>query len=274
MKLTNSLLGDLVTEYADLRPQIYFKSSLTALARAMQDLALADNEPYLVIANFQQEKFFRQQERRFQGMAFKSDHVYVLGVPDTESSFAVANSDYETIPIKSTDTLAGERYLVIIGQQYSACLVVREKLSVTELRDITSVVEEGERFEGIWSFQRDLVYTAADWLLGRITNYRPELREKTQRARKLFVTKQKQNRQSLLTTQYIDLNIFTQRLVTYLQTGQYKLLKAYKAIATAERKESLINKIAAAQRSSLNPEEILSTTVRELGQLFTIPSQS
>jgi signal transduction histidine kinase/DICT domain-containing protein len=268
MKLTNSLLGDLVTEYANLRPQIYFQSSLTALARAMQDLVLADNEPYLVIANFQQEKFFRQREHRFQRMAFKGDHVYILGVPDPESSFAVANSSYETIPIKSTDTLAGERYLVIIGQQYSACLAVREKLSVAELRDVTSVVEQGERFEGIWSFERDLVYTAADWLLGRITNYRPELREKTQRARKLFITKGKLNRQSLLTTQSIDLNIFTQRLVTYLQTGQYKLLKAYKAIATAERKESLINKIAAAQRSSLNPQEILSTTVRELGQLF------
>lgn len=268
MKLTNSLLGDLVTEYTNLRPQIYFKSSLTALARAMQDLVLADNEPYLVIANFQQEKFFRQQEHRFQRMAFKGHHIYILGVPDTESGFAVADTSYETIPIKSTDTLAGERYLVIIGRQYSACLAVREKLSLAELRDITSVVEQGERFEGIWSFERDLVYTAADWLLGRITNYRPELREKTQRARKLFVTKRKQNRQSTLTNQSIDLNIFTQRLVTYLQTGQYKLLKAYKAIATAERKESLINKIAAAQRGSLNPQEILSTTVKELGQLF------
>lgn len=128
MKLTNSLLGDLVTEYANLRPQIYFKSSLTALARAMQELVLADSQPFLVIANFQQEKFFRQQEQRFQNMAAKSDHVYILGVPDTESSFTAANSGYETVPLESTDTLAGERYLVIIGQQYSACLGVREKL--------------------------------------------------------------------------------------------------------------------------------------------------
>lgn len=268
MKLTNSLLEDLVTEYANLRPQIYFKSSLTALARAMQDLVLTDNEPYLVIANFQQEKFFRQQAHRFQRMALKSDHVYILGVPDTESSFAVANSGYKTIPIESTDTLAGERYLVIIGQQYSACLAVREKLSVTELKDPTFVAKPEQRFEGIWSFNREITYTAADWLLGRITNYCPELREKTQRARKIFIIKHQLNSRSLLTTQSIDLNIFTQRLVTYLQAGQYKLLKAYNAIATAERKESLINKIASAQRSSLNPEEILSTTVRELGQLF------
>jgi DICT domain-containing protein len=268
MKLTNSLLGDLVTEYTHLRSQIYFKSSLTALARAMQDLALADHQPCLVIANFQQEKFFRQQEHRFQRLASKSDHVYILGVPDIESGFAVDNSGYETIPIKSTDTLAGERYLVVIGRQYSACLAVREKLSLTELRNVTSAVDQGARFEGIWSFEREIAYTAADWLLGRITNYRPELKAKTQQARKLFVTKGKHHHQSLDPNQSLDLGIFTQRLVTYLQTGQYKLLKAYKAIAAAERKESLSNRIASAQRSSLNPQAILSTTVKELGQLF------
>lgn len=104
--------------------------------------------------------------------------------------------------------------------------------------------------------------------MGRINNYRPELKEKTKQARKLFVTKLRERRKSLLTTESIDLGIFTQRLVIYLQSGQYKLYRAYQAIATAERKEVLINKIAAAQRSSLNPEEILATTVRELGQLF------
>ena len=270
MDLTNSLLGDLVTEYASLRTQIYFKSSLIALSRAMQDLVLADRPRYLVIANFQQEKFFRQQERRFQRMAIASEHVYVLGVPEAKSSFDVDNPGYEIIPIGSTDTLAGERYLVIIGQRYSACLAVRDKLSVKDLRNMESAIEQGERFEGIWTFERDIAYTAADWLLGMIANYRPELKQKAQRARELFKLRSDlSSRRSLLTTQSVDLGIFAQRLVTYLQAGQYKLLKAYKTIATAERKESLINKIAAAQRSSLDPQEILRTTVRELGQLFS-----
>ena len=268
MNLTNSLLRDLVTEYVALRPQIYFKSSLTALASAMQDLVLTSQDSYLVIANFQQSRFFLQQERRFRKMALKNDQVYILGIPEAESSFTVANSGYETIPIESTDTLAGERHLVIIGQQYSACLVVQEKLSVKELRDPSSVVEPGERFEGIWTFERNITATAADWLLGRIANYCPELREKTQRARQLFNLTQEFASKPRLTSQSVDLGIFTQRLVTYLQAGQYKLLKAYKKIAQAERKEALINKIAAAQRSSLNPQEILRTTVRELGQIF------
>ena len=269
MDLINSLLRDLVTEYTHLRPQIYFKSSLIALARAAQDLVLADNDECLVIANFQQEKFFHQQKHRFRSMATKSSHVYILGVPNTKSNFALDDSGYETIPIASTDTLAGERYLVIIGARYSACLAVRDKLSLKDLKNTGSSIEQGERFEGIWSFDRDIAYTAADWLLGIIANYRPELREKTQQARKLFKLRVSGERQSLSTSGSVNLNIFAQRLVTYLQAGQYKLLKAYKAIASAEKKESLFNKIASAQRSSLDPQAILLTTVEELGKLFT-----
>ena len=348
MELTNSLLGDLVTEYIELRPQIYFKSSLIALARAMQDLVLADESETIVIANFQQERLFRQQESRFQRMASKSNHVYVLGVPEVESNKArkdLSNSEfdsedtdlrirtvtstlkgtassqqrrmeqmfpvcklqvmrserksattcsqinqsvsshmsnrvnrssdrgasdncsYETIPVEPTDTIAAERYLVIIGQHYSACFAVKEKLTTVDSQDFIFGTEEGKKFEGIWSFDRNVAYSAADWLLGIIANYRPELKDKTQQTRELF--RLRKNRGSkLLTAQSVDLGIFAQRLVTYLQSGQYKLLKAYKAIAVAERKESLVNKIASAQRSSLNPQEILKTTVRELSNLF------
>lgn len=268
MDLTNSLLQDLVTEYASLRPQIYFKSSIVALSRALQDLVLADHQQYLVIANFQQEKYFRQQQQQFRRMASKGDQVYILGVPDPKSGFDVANLDYKTISLKPTETLAGERYLVVIGPQYSACLVMHEKLSVKDLKDRVSLVKQEKIFEGVWTFDRGITYTAADWLLGRINNYRPELREQTKHARELFKFEQNLDNRSIFTNQSIDLGIFTQRLVTYLQASQYKLVKACKAISAAERKESLINKIGAAQRSSLNPEEILSTTVRELGQLF------
>jgi len=268
MDLTNSLLKDLVTEYKNLRPQIYFKSSMIALARALQDLVLTDRQQYLVIANFQREKYFRRQQQRFQQMAVNNQQIYVLGVPEAESGFAVDNLDYETIPLEPTDTLAGERYLVLIGQQYSACLVVQEKPSWKNSGEQTSIANQEEVFEGFWTFERDVTYAAADWLLGRIANYRPELIQKTQQARKLFRLQRNRRNNSFAAAPLVDLNIFTQRLVTYLQAGQYKLVKAYQAIAVAEKKESLINKIAAAQRGSLNSAEILSTTVRELGQLF------
>jgi hypothetical protein len=54
--------------------------------------------------------------------------------------------------------------------------------------------------------------------------------------------------------------------VTYLQAGQYKLLKAYRSISAQEQKERLVNSITAAIRRSLNPDEILEVAVQELGQ--------
>jgi len=214
MDLTNSLLKDLVTEYQSLRPQIYFKSSMVALARALGDLVLGSTQPFLVIANFQHEKYFRQQQQRFQRMANKSEQVYVLGVPEAESNFALGNLGYETIPINPTDILARERYLVVIGQQYSACLAVKEKFPLVGSRNKVSLVQQEQVYEGIWTFERDIVYSAADWLLGRINNYRPELREKTQQARRMFRLHRNRKNKSVLATPAIDLGNFTQRLVT------------------------------------------------------------
>ena len=62
---------------------------------------------------------------------------------------------------------------------------------------------------------------------------------------------------------------FAQRLVTYLQAGQHKLLKAYAAIAAQERKERLVNLITTAMRQSLNPQEIVEVAVQELGNALS-----
>jgi signal transduction histidine kinase len=54
--------------------------------------------------------------------------------------------------------------------------------------------------------------------------------------------------------------------VTYLQASQYKLHKAYRAIAAQARKERLVNSISTAIRRSLDPREILQVAAQELGQ--------
>lgn len=262
MNPTNFLLPNLVKSYSHLRPQIYFKSSLLALARAMEDLVIAGDDSPLVIANFQQERFFRPQEQRFHRIAQKTNQVYVLAVPNDEFGFVGSNSIYETVPLGSTDTLAREKFLIIVGQHYSVCLVGRE---IEEYKKIQIPIEQGKRFEGFWTFDFDITQGAAQLALDAIAVYRPELNQKIARARSLYFNHRESN-QPL--SQHIDVVVFTQRLVTYLQAAKYKLLKAYKTIAVAERKESLINKITQAQRQSLDPQEILEITVRELGQIF------
>lgn len=261
--MANSLLRDLLQELPELRPQMYFKSSLTALSHAMEDLVLAEEDSPLVIANFQQERFYRQEIRRYKQIAQKTDQVYVLAAPEAESGFAVDEHPYATIPLDASDSLALEWHLVIVGSSYTACLVCREQLTNALPMD------QARRFEGIWTFDPQVSRTAARLLLGQIATYRPELTLKVERAWQRYRLTLDTPAPALIPTpQAIETEIFAQRLVTYLQANHYKLLKAYRVIATQESNQRLLNVITTAVRRSLNPQEVLAVAVQKLGERF------
>jgi len=265
------VLADLLQELPDLRPQIYFKSSLTALSHAMEDQVLASSDPPLVIASFQRERFYRQEAHRYQKIAQKSDQIYVLAAPET--SFTNGYDHYEMVAFNPEDSLTQEWHLVVIGQQYASCLICRERLTSTLSEEENLVdIDTSRRFEGIWTFDRQVTKKAAEILLQRILIYRPELKTKIKRAQKQFLqvkaaeVKKKDAQESPI----VNPDPFVQRLVTYLQAGQYKLLKAYKSISEQERKERLVNSITAAIRQSLNTHEILKKATQELGQAMQV----
>ncbi|MGH8000956.1 MAG: DICT sensory domain-containing protein [Brasilonema sp.] len=264
MKTSDSILQDLLQTLPHLHPKVYFKTSLTALSHAMEDLILAGTDNPLVIANFQQERFYRQESRRYQRIAQRTDQVYVLAAP--ESDFVAASTPYATIPFDPDDDLAQEWHLIIIGQKYAACIVALEFASPV---DVVSS-DQARQFKGIWTFDRQVSMIAAQLLLDKILAYRPELAASVKRAQKRYGLKSK----ALLDkaadrVPEIDARLFTDRLVTYLQASEYKQIKAYRTITKKERNERLINVITAAIRSSLKPEEIFKVTVKELGQLFS-----
>ncbi len=266
MTITKSLFSYLVTAYPHLRPQMYFKSPLMALCRAMEDLVLAGDDAPLIIANFRLGQFFRPNMRRYQKISQITDQIYIFVDSTQKTDIGNITEDqenYKVIDLKSTDILVEERHLVIVGQQYTACVIGQEQGE----NDV--YIEQGKRFEAFWTFERNISHTAAKWLLEKIALARPELAENLQQAQELYnLTLNAPTKKILLTTQSVDLEVFAQRLVTYLQAGQYKLFKAYQVIARAERKERLINDISSALRSSLDPKEVLQITVNELGQLF------
>ena len=263
---TKSLFRQLVTAYPHLRPQMYFKSPLMALCRAMEDLVLVGDDAPLIIANFRLGQLFSPNMRRYQRISQITDQIYIFvdsqqqldpGYRDQEES------NYKIIALDETDILIEERYLVIVGQQYTACVVGQEQ------GENDSFIDQGKRFEAFWTFEKNICHTAAKWLLEKIAQARPELGESLRHTRELYnLTLNTRTKKFLLATQSIDLEVFAQRLVTYLQAGQYKLFKAYQVIAAAERKERLINSISSALRSSLDPLEVLQITVNELGNLF------
>ncbi len=251
-----SVLEALLQSLPRLKPQIYFKSSLTALSHAMEDQVLAGDRAPLIIASFQKERFYRQEAHRYERIAAHTQQLYVLAAPET--SFVSQSGPYETVAFSPADALVREWHLVVLAPDYATCLVCREREGAPE------TIDQARRFEGVWSFERPVAQTAAEFLLGRIHHYRPELGAKLQAARQEFL-------QAPYPDSYnIDPAPFAERLVTYLQAGQYKLLKAYRSLADQGRREQLVNLIVTAIRRSLNPEEILGITVRELGQALQV----
>ena len=266
MSISKSVVQQLLDDCKDWRPQMYFKSSLTALSHAMEDLVLNDSDKPLVIASFQRERFYRQESHRYKRIANKSDQVYVLAAPET--SFSNSSIDYETIAFEPDDALAKEWHLVIIGKHYASCLICREHNVPPSDHKYGAVIDTNRRFEGIWTFDRSVTLAAAKIMLDRISIYRPELANKIRKAHLSYLTPKSKSaaKASQIKSPLTNPDPFVQRLVTYLQAGQYKLLKANKSLAIKQQKEQLLNSVTDAVRRSLNPKQILQVAVQKLGE--------
>lgn len=267
MSISTSVLAELLNALPHWRSQMYFKSSLTALSHAMEDRILAGTDAPLAIASFQRERFYRQEAHRYRRIAQRGDQVYVLAAPETD--FSNHSGEYETIAFDPTDALAQEWHLIIISSQYTNCLICRER-TTPHTHPLESAIDNNRRFEGIWTFDREVTLKAAEILLNRIALYRPELQDKIDRARQQYLAPRpaKRRRKAPEISPEVNPDPFVQRLVTYLQASQYKLLKAYRSIAAQEQRERLIHLMTVAIRQSLDPEEILEVAVEKLGQVL------
>lgn len=265
MSISKSVVQQLLDNCPGWRPQMYFKSSLTALSHAMEDLVLNDSDTPLVIASFQRERFYRQESHRYRRIAHKSNQVYVLAAPETD--FSNDSTDYETVAFKPDDALAQEWHLVIIGQHYASCLICRERHVPATEHKYVSAMDTNRRFEGIWTFDRSVSMEAGKLILARIAQYRPELADKIAQAQSLYITDSSVTQATIQTESPLaNPDPFVQRLVTYLQASQYKLLKANKSLAVKQQKEQLLNSVTDAVRRSLNTKQILQVAVQKLGE--------
>lgn len=275
MSISTSVLSDLLQSLPYLRPQLYFKASLTALSHAMEDQVLAATlDQPLIIASFQRERFYRQEAHRYQRLSQRSNQIYVLSAPETE--FVNSSEYYEKVAFEPDDALSQEWHLVVVANNYATCLVCRENLgSIAKNQELRNMIpsldmDTARRFEGIWTSERGVSLKAAELILSRILVYRPELADKVAQVCQRFgIGESKRELGAAIQNEYacdIDTDPFVQRLVTYLQASQYKLHKAYRSITAQARKERLVNSISTAIRRSLDPQEILQVAAQELGQ--------
>ena len=247
---------------------MYFKTSLTALSHAMEDQVLAGDDSPLMIASFQQERFYRQEAHRYLRLAEITPQIYVMAAADTKFADVDGTARHETIAFDPEDALVNEWHLVVLGKQYTACLICREHYQGSQKPKVVSgapALDQSRRFEGIWTLNRHVCEQAAYILLRRIATYRPDLSDKIAQAQTQFIPIELLEGKSY-GEEIAESSPFAQRLVTYVQASQYKLLKAYKALAAKENRERLINSITAAIRQSLNPTEVFAIATHELGQ--------
>ncbi len=273
MQQSTSLLQDLIQSLPELKVRLYFKAALTALSHAIEDLVLDGNDRPLVIANFQQERFYRQETQRYQRIADKSDHVYVLAVPET--ALIELPVPYATIGLDPADELAQEWHLVVVSDRYCAALICREYAAPVD----TSALDTARQFRGLWTFDPTVSRLAAAQLLQRVARYRPDLGDAIAQARRQYqlptetavnLTVNLTGTAPILRSSLsdVDVQLFSDRLVTYLQASQYKQVKAYRRVVEQERQERLLNQISSAVRQSLKLEDVLTVAVQEVGQFF------
>lgn len=160
MLIATSLIQELLEAQPQLRPQMYFKSSLTALSRAMEDQVLAGTDHPLVIISCQRERYYRKALHRYARLAARSPQVYILATPEQE--FGDGAEPYETIAFDEADPLTQEWHVIVVGQQYAACLACREhpKLQTSDALNAPRM-DQARRYEGIWTFDRRVSCQAA-----------------------------------------------------------------------------------------------------------------
>jgi diguanylate cyclase (GGDEF)-like protein len=218
------------------------EQTIAQLHRYFEDVVLENNLAALVI-----ESLPSMHERSLRDLA----HVRDIGRAAQRAFFFVSQDDAlnnlplrvsehdrEPVLLKRTeqDELE-ERFVVIADSRFSALLAsVRNK------------DEEGQSGdEVIWTFEPDIVYSALEYLMARVTAERP-----------------------------FQANIFTSAVkssmpkATSLQLTVSVTTKLARLLQAQAGREVAVNRIATAIRNSLELGDILQTTVNEVGRALNV----
>ncbi|MDQ4026141.1 MAG: EAL domain-containing protein [Actinomycetota bacterium] len=133
------------------------QKTLLAISRQLEKEALALNEPPVVVASFQEERFFTDRTKAlYSELAKRASFVAALGVgmaPEPVPGVRGAN-------LPSDDPLRGEWVVLVVGSHFSAAFAGRD------LGDPGPNVDR--RFDLALTYDRDVVLQVAQSLLGRV----------------------------------------------------------------------------------------------------------
>ncbi len=217
--LEGSILQQLETAHRHstrpIRFGVYYKNTLVSLCHALEDHILTDDSTPLVIAAFQQGKWYLQEAIRYADIAQKSRQIVIMAALD--AGFAEQPTrvlpNVNLVTLEPADPVAQEWHLIILSPKYTA-MVICQELSEADYGSAGLPASDIERkFYGLWTFEPELVQETALLAIAHIERYNPEL------AKQLIAHKQ-EIQPSLTTPEH--LGTVVSRVVDYLQIGQVK----------------------------------------------------
>ncbi len=147
-----SVFALLRRRHPELQTQVLRKSTLLALTRAIEDEYCARAEHAVLFASFQQERYFRRSEDRWNELARTAETVTVF------ADFTVAaggGDEPRQVPVPAGAPLRREWMLVCEAADYPACL------TAWEIPGQHGTAEASRRFEALWTLDPRPVREAA-----------------------------------------------------------------------------------------------------------------
>lgn len=144
----------LVARVENVSSIINHRRAMTVISHEIENATLLDNAHTTIFAGFQRLSRFLPQVARYEQLAQRARAIYVFGVPDATMP-SIPNVTY--VPLKPSDQLTKEWFLVSLGRDYASALATEE---LTHIDD----PDEMRVFKGIWTFDVDMVMILHDWL--------------------------------------------------------------------------------------------------------------
>lgn len=146
-----SIFAGLRGRRPDLVPYLLEKSTLIALAHAIEDECCARAERAILFGSFQRERFYRHAEPRWRELARTAEQAVVFADFD---AIAHPRGAPVEVPLATDAPLGREWSLVCDAPDYTACLSAWERPGQDDTPDAQ------REFETIWTVEPELVREA------------------------------------------------------------------------------------------------------------------
>ncbi len=144
----------LVRRTLNQRTLVNHRRTMLIISHEIENVILLDKVRARLFSGFQRMSAFLPQVERYQRLAEQAESIYVFGVMDVTPP-PIMRVTY--VPLRPTDQLAREWFIVADAPEYFTTLAT-EEISPAGVQDME------RRFEGIWSFDEDMVLILRDWL--------------------------------------------------------------------------------------------------------------